>query len=251
MVGTTPSRPVLIIGNIIAITVTIAAFAQTLSWTIAGVLILVSLILPLLVNIAPAGAQLTARASPRMPSSGHDPNSDKSSQQKLSVKHSLSNTHSATKTEPKPLSRQQSTRTPLPSHGLAIPTMGPPRAGPPGAGLPPSIVPPKQGPNLNPTIAKDDYMEYEVELEQGGDFHAEVTADGLVNAYLLDEENMDNLDEGEEFWSETGQEGSEMAEIEFTASSKGKWFFVVENADDRAVVATVKMNKGPTSAKPA
>ena len=86
-------------------------------------------------------------------------------------------------------------------------------------------------------------MEYEVELESGKDFLGEVTADGLVNVYLLDEENMDNLDEGEEFWSETGEEGVETAKLEFTAPEQGKWFFVVENADDRAVSATVKIQK--------
>ena len=94
-------------------------------------------------------------------------------------------------------------------------------------------------------------MEYDVELEANKDFLGEVTSDGLVNVYLLDEENMDNLDEGEEFWSETGEEGVETAKLEFTAPSKGKWFFVVENADDREITATVKMQKGTTSATPA
>jgi hypothetical protein len=84
-----------------------------------------------------------------------------------------------------------------------------------------------------------------VELEGGKDFSGEVTATGLVNVYLLDGDNLDNLDEGEEFWSETGEESVENAKIEFTAPSKGTWFFVVENADDRPVSATVKIQKGP------
>ena len=107
------------------------------------------------------------------------------------------------------------------------------------------------GPNFNPTIAKGDYAEYEVELDAGSDFSGEVTASGLVNIYLLDEDNLDNLDQGEEFWSETGEEGVENAKLEFTAASKGKWFFVVENADDRAVSATVKIQKGAASTAPA
>jgi hypothetical protein len=93
-------------------------------------------------------------------------------------------------------------------------------------------------------IVKGDYAEYEVELDAGKDFSGEVTASGLVNIYLLDEDNLDNLDQGEEFWSETGEEGVENAKLEFTPPSKGKWFFVVENADDRAVSATVKIQKG-------
>jgi hypothetical protein len=108
-------------------------------------------------------------------------------------------------------------------------------------------LPVKQGPNFNPTIAKGDYMEYDVELDAGRDFSGEVTATGLVNVYLLDEDNLDNLDQGEEFWSETGEESVEKATLEFTAISKGKWFLVVENADDRAVSATVKIQKGLSS----
>ena len=90
-------------------------------------------------------------------------------------------------------------------------------------------------------------MEYDVELEASKDFVGEVTADGLVNVYLLDEENLDNLDEGEEFWSETGEENVESARIEFTAPLQGKWFFVIENADDRTINASVKLQKGPSS----
>ncbi|HZY46500.1 MAG TPA: hypothetical protein VFE96_01770, partial [Candidatus Bathyarchaeia archaeon] len=116
---------------------------------------------------------------------------------------------------------------------------------PAGTGPTFRLPPVKQGPNFNPTIAKGDYMEYEVELEGGKDFSGEVTATGLVNVYLLDGDNLDNLDEGEEFWSETGEESVENAKIEFTAPSKGTWFFVVENADDRPVSATVKIQKGP------
>ena len=110
--------------------------------------------------------------------------------------------------------------------------------------LTPRPPPIKQGPNFNPMIAKGDYAEYDVELDAGKDFSGEVTATGLVNVYLLDEDNLDNLDQGEEFWSETGEEGVENATLEFSAPSKGKWFFVVENADDRVVSATVKIQKG-------
>jgi len=109
----------------------------------------------------------------------------------------------------------------------------------------------KQGPNFNPTISKGDYAEYDVELDSGKDFSGEVTANGLVNIYLLDEDNLDNLDQGEEFWSETGEEGVEIATVEFAAPSKGKWFFVVENADDRPVSVSVRIQKGTASNAPA
>jgi len=49
------SRPLILIGNVVAIIVTIVAFVQAISWPVAGVLILVSLVLPLLANISPRG----------------------------------------------------------------------------------------------------------------------------------------------------------------------------------------------------
>lgn len=234
-----PSRSFLIIGNLIAITVTIAAFAQTLSWTIAGILVLVSLIVPLLANIAPPGVQPFSHTSSEAASSAHDANLGTKLQHKSQEKNSLSTHQSATKPETGSSSKQQSVRPLQLAHG---PTVGSVQHGPPVAGAPRS-PPLKEGPDFSPTIPKDDYMEYDVELEAGKGFLGEVTADGLVNVYLLDEENMDNLDEGEEFWSETGEEGTETARLEFTAPAQGKWFFVVENADDRAVSATVKLGK--------
>ena len=237
-----PSRPFLILGNMIAITVTIAAFAQTLSWTIAGILILVSLIIPLLVNIAPPRVQLTPHASSKAPNPGHHANPDTRLQDKPQEKNSLSTDWSATKPGTRSSSKQQPVRLLQPAHGPTVSSINSLQRSPPVVSAPrlPSLT---EGPNLNPTIPKDDYMEYEVELEAGKDFLGEVTADGLVNVYLLDEENMDNLDEGEEFWSETGEEGVETAKLEFTAPEQGKWFFVVENADDRAVSAIVKLQK--------
>src|SRR5207245_10095066 len=62
------SRPLLLLGNIAAVIVTVAAFFQALSWPIAGVLILVSLVLPLLANISPPRGALTPDQAPRIPS---------------------------------------------------------------------------------------------------------------------------------------------------------------------------------------
>lgn len=236
-----PSRPLLLLGNLIAVTITIAALAQALSWTLAGILILVSLILPLLVNIAPPRAQLTQHPASRMPNANHR-SSDTSSQQKLGEKHPPFSYQSARKQEPKAASGQHALRSTQPEKGSVVPSISAPPA-PQGMASPSRPSPAKKGPDLNPTIAKDDYVEYDVELETGTEFLGEVTADGLVNVYLLDEENLDNLDEGEEFWSETGEEGVESAQLEFTAPSEGQWFFVIENADDRAITATVKIHK--------
>jgi hypothetical protein len=229
-----PSRPLLIIGNMIAITATIAAFAQAVSWTIAGILILVSLVLPLLVSVAPPGARIS-------------PNP----QHTFAEKHSLTSHQSIMKTDSKPNPRQQALRPSQLGSRQISPSIGLPRVSPARTTLPSKVPSAIEGPDLNLTIAADDYIEYDVELEAGKKFLGEVTADGLVNVYLLDEDNMDNLDEGEEFWSETGEENVETAKLEFTAPSRGIWFFVVENADDRAITATVKMQKESTSTTPA
>ncbi len=243
------SRPLLLLGNIAAIIVTIAAFLQALSWPIAGVLILVSLVFPLLANISPPRGSMTSNPASKTPATTHHSQIEtKSPQHRPFEKHTTPNHQSSAKIDQRVLPKPDSVRTLGPKIGpeLAAPTLDTPKPGLPKVASVPR-PPIKHGPNFNPTIAKGDYTEYDVELDAGKDFSGDVTASGLVNVYLLDEDNLDNLDQGEEFWSETGEEGVESAKLEFTAPSKGKWFFVVENADDRAVSATVKIQKGSAS----
>ncbi len=248
------SRPLLLLGNIAAIIVTIAAFLQALSWPIAGVLILVSLVFPLLANISPPRGSMTSHPTPKIPATTrHSQIETKTSQHRPPEKHTTPNYQSSTKIDQRPSPKPEPVRTLGPKAGpkLTASTITAPKLGVPNvepAPRPPAV---KLGPDFNPTIAKGDYTEYEVELDAGKDFTGEVTASGLVNVYLLDDDNLDNLDQGEEFWSETGEEGVENAKLEFTAPLKGKWFFVVENADDRALSVTVKIQKGTDSTAPA
>src|SRR6266852_3177933 len=244
------SRPLLLLGNIAAIIVTMAAFLQAISWPVAGVLILVSLVFPLLANISlPKGAITSHPAAKISATTHHSQTEAKIPQHRPSEKHSTPNHPSSTRIDQRAPPKPEPVRTlgSKVSPKLTAPTVNTPKPGLPK--VEPAPRPPvvNQGPNFNPTIAKGDYTEYDVELEAGKDFSGEVTATGLVNVYLLDEDNLDNLDQGEEFWSETGEEGVEKATLEFTATSRGKWFFVVENADDRAVTATVKIQKEPAS----
>jgi hypothetical protein len=241
------SRPLLLLGNIAAIIVTTAAFLQALSWPIAGVLILVSLVFPLLANISPPRGSMTLDPASKIPATTrHSQIETKSPQHRPPEKHATPNPQSSTEIDQRPSPKPEPVRSlgskvgpKVTASTITAPSFGPPNVAP--TPRPPAVQP---GPDFNPTIAKGDYAEYEVELDAGKDFSGEVTASGLVNIYLLDEDNLYNLDQGEEFWSETGEEGVENAKLEFTAPSKGKWFFVVENADDRAVSATVKIQKG-------
>jgi len=93
------------------------------------------------------------------------------------------------------------------------------------------------------TIERGDYVSYDVQLEQGKSITCEVAANGRVNFYILDEDNLTSLDLGEEFWSETGEEDIEKATLEFKAPENGKWFLVVENTETRDVSATVNVKK--------
>ena len=240
------SRPLLLLGNIVAIVVTIVAFVQAISWPIAGVLILVSLVLPLLANISPPKGPIASHLSPKIPPTTHLSQTEAEISQHRAVDKHAPPSHSASsRVDPRTPSKPEPARILGPKVGpkLTAATITVSKPESPRVPSLPRPLPVKQGPNFNPTIAKGDYTEYEVELDAGKDFSGEVTATGLVNVYLLDEDNLDNLDQGEEFWSETGEEGVEKATLEFTATSKGKWFFVVENADDRAVSATVKIQK--------
>ena len=248
------SRPLIFLGNIAAIIVTVAAFFQALSWPIAGVLILVSLILPLLANIRLPREALASHQASKIPATTrHSQTETKILQHRPVEKHATMNRQLSTKIDQSPSPKPEPVKTMGPKAGpkLTVSTITAPNLGVPNVATTPRPPVVKQGPNFNPTIAKGDYTEYDVELDPGKDFSGEVTATGLVNIYLLDGDNLDNLDQGEEFWSETGEEGIENAKLDFTAPSKGKWFFVVENADDRAVSATVKIQTGTASKAPA
>jgi len=88
-------------------------------------------------------------------------------------------------------------------------------------------------------------------LDEGVEVIGEVTANGEVNLYILDQDNLNSLDVGEEFWSETGEEAVEKGTLRFTATEKGKWFLIVENADTKDVSVTVNIRKARSNTAPA
>src|SRR5437899_12711979 len=100
------------------------------------------------------------------------------------------------------------------------------------------------------TIEKGDYVSFDVQLDQGKSITCDVTANGRVNFYLLDDDTLTSLYLGEEFWSETGEEDTEKAKLEFKAPQNGKWFLVVENTETREVSATANIRKIPPKTSP-
>jgi hypothetical protein len=141
------------------------------------------------------------------------------------------------------------TKPSAPSQGMLRPI--PPKTIP-AIPIPAMPVPPEPELGKPTTIERGDYVSYDVQLDQGKSITCEVTANGRVNFYILDDDNLTSLDLGEEFWSETGEEDTERATLEFKAPQNGKWFLVVENTESRDVSATVNVRKtAPKTGSPA
>src|SRR5713226_2308573 len=128
------SRPLLLLGNIAAIIVTIAAFLQALSWPIAGVLILVSLVFPLLANISPPRGSMTSHPTSKIPATTHRSQIEtKSSQHRPPEKHTTPNHQSSTKIDQRPLPKPEPVRSLGPKVGpkLTASTITAPKSGVP------------------------------------------------------------------------------------------------------------------------
>jgi hypothetical protein len=265
----------MLLGNLTSILLTIVALLQALSWTIAGILILATLsittLLPLGNPLGRAGRsqskkpanhlalpeskspreraqekqtarphQLPARPEPK-PVPKQEP-SKSAAQLKSDLQKAMIPKVTPPKTIPGAISPAKSTptKTSAPSQGMLKPI--PPKTAP-TIPVPPKPVPSEPELGKPTMIARGDYVSYDVQLDQGKSITCGVTANGRVNFYLLDDDNLTSLDLGEEFWSETGEEEIEEATLEFKAPQTGKWYVVVENTETRDVSATVNVRK--------
>ncbi len=272
------SKPIMLLGNLATIIVTIAGILQVLSWTIAGATILAILSITTLAPTRGSGSGTGAGHSTSK-KSGHStlvetkPSREKSEERQTTRPH-----QTPSRPEQKPVSRSellrataQQTRpdfqkamSPKITPPKTIPTdvspakPTPPRPGalkqeairPVPVGTSSTIVAPaKPGmPKMDPNtrvIAKGEYATFDVELDQRAEVVCEVTAGAPVNVYLMDADNLNSLDLGEEFWSETGEEGVEKTTLHFVAPQKGKWFLVVENTDNQEASARANIKKSP------
>jgi hypothetical protein len=267
------SKPVMLLGNLTSILLTVVALLQALSWTIAGILILailsITTLLPLGNTTSGTGRAKKLANHLALPESKYP--RERTQDKQTARPHQV-----PAKPEPKPLPKHE----PLKSQSqlksdfqkAMIPKVTPPKTIPgafspaksipvkPNAPnqemlkpIPPKMIPatliqPKPVPSepelgKPATIERGDYVSYDVQLDQGKSITCDVTANGRVNFYLLDDDNLASLDLGEEFWSETGEEETEKATLEFKAPQSGKWFLVVENTESRDVSATVNVRK--------
>lgn len=276
------SKPVMLLGNLTSILLTIVALLQALSWTIAGILILATLSIT---TLLPLGSTLggAGRSQSKKPANHLALPESKYPRERIQEKQTARPHQLPARPEPKPVPRHEPSKSPAQLKSdfqrTMIPKVTPPKSIPGAVSpaksipiktnslnqgmlkpIPPKTTPPiLSSPKPVPTepelgkstiIEKGDYVSYDVQLDQGKAITCEVIANGRVNFYLLDEDNLTSLDLGEEFWSETGEEDSEKATLEFKAPQTGKWFLVVENTETREVSATANIRKAQPKTGP-
>jgi hypothetical protein len=268
------SKPVLLLGNLVSIILTIAGILQALSWTIAGAMILAILSIT---TLAPSRNSTLSRSNGKK-NTNHSftetrPSRERSSEKQSVRIHQAQSRHEPildAKTEtPRPSAPQvkpelQKSMTPKISLSKTIPTNASPtklqskpvvpsleslgtipsetRPSPLGPVRP---LPPKPDPNVK-IIEQGNYQTVDLQLDRGTSVTCEIVASAPVNVYILDDENLTGLDLGEEFWSETGEEDVSKATLSFIAPQTGKWFLVVENTDNKQVSATINVKKNQT-----
>jgi hypothetical protein len=268
------SRPVMLLGNIASIVLTIAGILQAVSWTIAGAAILAILSIT---TLAPTKLGSGTAASHSTTKKTHSTTTEMKASRERGQDKQTSRSHPPTKPEQRQPPKDELAR-PAPQtrpdfQKAMAPKITPPRTipasvspakpspskasgvkqetrGPAPVGTGATVVglsrptPPRIDPNTR-IIAKGDYATYDVELNQRAELTCEVTANAPVNVYLMDKDNLESLDLGEEFWSETGEEGVQKATLHFVAPQSGKWFLVVENVDNKEVSAIANIRKSP------
>jgi hypothetical protein len=271
------SRLVMLLGNIVSISFAIAGILQALSWTIAGATILAILSITTLAPTRQGSRSSIGHSSAKK--MGHSTVVEtKPIREKLQEKQAARPHQTPTKEESRvskdelarmiPQSRSDSERVVPPKiiPPKTIPTTVSPaksvqtksasakqeavRPAPVGTVVTMASASKPAQARIDPNtrlITKGDYATYDVELGPRMGVTCDITASGPVNVYLMDSDNLNSLDLGEEFWSETGEEGVQKATLHFVAPQNGKWFLVVENLDNEQVSATANIRK--TSAK--
>ncbi len=227
----------LLTGNIATLAITILAFLQLLSWSVAGYLIIASIMIASLRYYNPPKRQIGIPPNPTVSKPAKTVREGRSEkpgspaemqavEQRLGPKQAKPRQASVKTVSPKETPpRQISVKTVLPRE-----------------------TPPREKRREAPTrIGEGDYLSFDVELENGEEVVGEVSASGDVNVYVLTGENLTNLDLGQEFWYDAGSEGVQNVTLHFTAPENGKWFFVVDNADTKDVSATVRISVDKTS----
>jgi len=268
------SRPVMLLGNIVSIFFAIAGILQAISWTIAGVTILAILSITTLAPSGQGPRNSIGHSSTKR--TGHSSSVESKPVREKVQEKQASRTHTTSARSESRLSSKEELARTIPQSRSDSERVVPPKIVPPKT-IPTSVSPSKSvqtksagvkqeavrpapvgtvatmastskpaQPRVDPNtriIAKGDYATYDIELGSRTGVTCDVTASGPVNVYLMDSDNLNSLDLGEEFWSETGEEGVQKATLHFVAPQSGKWYLVVENSDNKEVSATANIRK--------
>lgn len=207
-------------GNLASLMVAVLGFLQWLSWSIAGVLIIVSSV----VAVVPFGALMNRRVATASEETAVKPASSSGERPLESQRASVEKQALEPRLEKKP----------------EKPKEAPARAAEKPALEKESAEEDRDGPEI---IGVEDFITFDVDLELGEEVVARVVCDGFVNVYLMTEENVSSLDAGGEFWYDAGSERVRETTLRFRPEEDGgSWVLVVENADSREVSATVKVS---------
>ncbi len=211
----------LLVGNLATLALTILAFLQVLPWTIAGYLIIASVLITSVMHFnslkvkTPLSKEPTISKPARTPQE-RLPQEQAKRQEKRVVEQS---------SEPKAQSPKR----------VIMKTR-------------PKEIPREEKPQDAPTrIGEGDYLSFNLELDKGEEAVGEISSSRDVNVYVLTEDNLAAIDSDQEFWYESGSEGVRNATIRFTAPEDGEWFLVVENPGDKEAFATIKINVSKVS----
>jgi hypothetical protein len=208
-------------GNLVSLLVSILAFLQVLPWAIAGYLIIGTALLVTIASLRSSNrvgstmrqAVTFPERSMRQVSTFEGPSQKKVEDQATRVRSSIS--------FPTQSVIEESVRDPV----ISI----------------------EKKPDDSNQIGEGDYVSFEVKLKKGEHVEGEVTSNGDVNAYILNDENLAALESDQEFWYEAGSEGIQNTVLRFTAPEDGEWYFVVENAETKEVSAKIRINVAPPS----
>ncbi len=207
----------LLAGNLATLTITILAFLEVLPWTMAGYLIIASVLITSVTHLNSLKVQKPFLEEPTVSTpvrtvEERPPQKQAKRPQNQAVEPQV---------EPKePRPRRVTTKT-----------------------FPLGEIPREEKPQDAPTrIGEGDYLSFNLELDKGEEAVGEISCSGDVNVYVLTEDNLTAIDSDQEFWYEAGNEGVRNTTIRFTAPEDGEWYLVVENAGDKEAFATVKIN---------
>ncbi len=209
-------------GNLATLVFTILAFLQILPWPVAGYLIISSVLLVSLTQLNSTKARQSILQRP-------------AESEPAAIERKVFAQSTAERLEEKTHDEKTTSKGPKAGPAAAQKILSNEKASEESS--------PEEKPGNAPArIEEGDYLSYKVELDKGEEVVGEVSSDGDLNVYVLNEDNLTALDLDQEFWYEAGNEGVRNSNLHFTAPEDGEWFLVVENADTKEVTAAIKVS---------